>query len=42
VPGLAAREAFVCGPAGFVTAAVAALRRSGVPAARIHAERFEF
>jgi len=42
VPGLADRDAFVCGPAGFVTAAVQALRRAGVPAARIHAERFEF
>jgi predicted ferric reductase len=42
VPDIVDRDAFVCGPPGFVTAATAALRRAGIPAARIHAERFEF
>jgi ferredoxin-NADP reductase len=42
VPDIADRDAFVCGPPGFVSAATRALRRAGVPAARIHAEQFEF
>jgi len=33
---------FVCGPAGFTEAAMRALHRCGVPAARVHAERYEF
>jgi predicted ferric reductase len=42
VPDIADRDVFVCGPPGFVAAAIHALRRAGVPAAHIHAEQFEF
>jgi ferredoxin-NADP reductase/MOSC domain-containing protein YiiM len=38
VPGDA--EAYLCGPAGFLTGVTAALVQAGVPAARIHAEVF--
>jgi ring-1,2-phenylacetyl-CoA epoxidase subunit PaaE len=33
-------EAFVCGPAGMIEAVTAALKRHGLPAARLHVERF--
>jgi ring-1,2-phenylacetyl-CoA epoxidase subunit PaaE len=33
-------EAFVCGPAGMIDAASAALKRHGLPAGRLHVERF--
>jgi len=42
VPDIAGRDVFVCGPAGFTEAAMRALHRSGVPAARVHTERYEF
>ncbi len=42
VPGLDQEEAYVCGPAGMVSAAVDALRAAGVPRRRIHFESFEF
>jgi ferredoxin-NADP reductase len=42
VPDIADRDVFVCGPAGFTEAATRALRRCGVPAARVHTERYEF
>lgn len=40
VPDLAQREAFVCGPPGFVQAAVAALAEAGLPRRAVHAEEF--
>jgi ferredoxin-NADP reductase len=42
VPDLARREAFLCGPPGFIDLARRELRRAGVPRRRIHAERFDF
>ena len=42
VPGLAGREAWLCGPPGLNTAASRALREAGVPAEAIHFESFEF
>jgi ferredoxin-NADP reductase len=42
VPGLDGHEAYVCGPAGMVSAAVGALRSAGVPRRQIHIESFEF
>ena len=42
VPGLAGREAWLCGPPGLNAAASRALRRAGVPAEAIHFESFEF
>ncbi len=42
VPGLAGREAYVCGPGGMIAAAVAALRAAGMPRRHIHVELFEF
>ncbi len=33
-------EAFVCGPAGMIDAVTAALKRHGLPPARLHVERF--
>lgn len=41
VPDLADREVWVCGPARLTAAVVDVVRRSGVPAARIHHESFE-
>lgn len=41
IPGIADREVFVCGPAGFTEAARRALRHAGVPAGRVHIERFK-
>jgi ferredoxin-NADP reductase len=40
VPGIAEHQVYVCGPDDWSAAAVAALRRAGVPAERIHTERF--
>jgi ring-1,2-phenylacetyl-CoA epoxidase subunit PaaE len=40
VPADGIDEAFVCGPAGVLDGAVAALEQSGVPPQRIHVERF--
>lgn len=42
VPGLAGREAWLCGPPGLNAAASRALRQAGVPAEAIHFESFEF
>jgi len=42
VPGLAAVEAYVCGPPGMTASAVAALSAAGVPRRRIHIESFSF
>ena len=42
VPGLERQEAYVCGPAGMISAAVQALRSAGVPRRQIHVESFEF
>jgi ferredoxin-NADP reductase len=42
IPDIADRDAFVCGPAGFTEAAGRALHQAGVPANRVHAERFQF
>ncbi len=41
-PGLAEGDLYVCGPAGFTDAVVAAARDAGVPAERIHHESFAF
>lgn len=40
LPDLAEHDVYVCGPPGFTDAALAALRRAGVPGRRVHAERF--
>ena len=40
VPADGIDEAFVCGPAGMLDGALAALEKAGVPAAHIHVERF--
>jgi predicted ferric reductase len=42
VPGLATRDAFVCGPPRFMDAARASLLRCGVPPRHIHLEQFTF
>ncbi|RCG29558.1 ferric reductase [Sphaerisporangium album] len=42
VPGLRDHDVYVCGPPGMTAAAVAALRRAGVPRRRVHHESFEF
>jgi predicted ferric reductase len=42
VPGLAGRDAFVCGPPAFMDAARASLARCGVPPTHIHSEQFTF
>jgi predicted ferric reductase len=42
VPDLAEHDVYVCGPEPFMAAATATLRRSGVPASRVHAESFAF
>jgi len=42
VPDVRSHDVFVCGPPGMTDAAVASLRRCGVPAPRIHSEEFEF
>jgi ferredoxin-NADP reductase len=40
VPDAAERDVFLCGPPGMRNAAVRSLRALGVPASRIHFERF--
>lgn len=40
VPDAAAREVYLCGPAGFCAATAGSLRRLGVPADRLHHESF--
>ncbi len=42
IPDLAVRDIYVCGPAGFNDAIVAAAHRLGVPDERIHLELFAF
>jgi predicted ferric reductase len=42
VPELTWRDAFVCGPPAMADGAARELRRAGVPAHRIHSERFAF
>jgi predicted ferric reductase len=42
VSDLRHHDVYLCGPAGMTAAAVAALRRAGVPRRRIHHESFEF
>ena len=42
VPGVAGRAAYLCGPAGLMSAAGEWLRRAGVDPARIHRESFAF
>lgn len=42
VPALAHTDVFLCGSAGFSTAATASLKRCGVPASLIHTEHFAF
>jgi predicted ferric reductase len=42
VPGLHRYEAYVCGPAGMMQAAVNALVAAGIPRRRIHHESFDF
>ncbi len=40
VPDLREHDVYLCGPPGFTTAALAALRRCGVARSRVHAEQF--
>lgn len=42
VPDVARRDVFICGPAGFTTSVVGALRALGVAEDRIHHEAFAF
>ncbi|MCU1691412.1 MAG: oxidoreductase [Frankiales bacterium] len=42
VPDVAEREVFVCGPDPWTASVLAAARAAGVPAARLHAERFSW
>ena len=42
VPAIEEAEVYVCGPTAWSEAVVAAARRAGVPAARIHEERFSW
>jgi len=42
VPDIAGRDVYVCGPIPMIERVTAALREVGVPARRIHAERFAF
>jgi predicted ferric reductase len=41
-PDFAAREIFVCGPPGLISAARGELRRAGAPGARVHSEDFNW
>lgn len=41
VPDVASREVYLCGPAGMMTEVGAAIESLGVPARRIHRERFD-
>ena len=42
IPDIGERDVFVCGPDGLMETVVRSLRSIGLPAARIHAERFSF
>ena len=42
VPDIARRDVFICGPAGFTTSVVRAVRALGVPADQVHHEEFAF
>ncbi len=42
IPDIAHRDVFICGPTGFTTTVLRALRAVGVPADRIHHEAFAF
>ncbi|MEU9114519.1 ferric reductase-like transmembrane domain-containing protein [Streptomyces sp. NPDC048483] len=42
VPDLPDHDVYLCGPPGMTRAATTALQQAGVPASRIHAERFTF
>ncbi|MDE3132027.1 MAG: ferredoxin reductase family protein [Acidobacteriota bacterium] len=42
VPDISHRDVFICGPTGFTTSVVRAVRALGVPAERIHQEAFAF
>jgi ferredoxin-NADP reductase len=42
VPDVAERDLYVCGPGGFMHGVIAAARRAGVRAERIHHEDFAF
>jgi predicted ferric reductase len=42
VPDIANRDVYLCGPTGFTTSVLRALRAHGVPAERIHHEAFAF
>lgn len=42
VPDIARRDVFICGPTGFTTSVVRAVRALGVPADRVHHEEFSF
>ncbi|KPC59039.1 ferredoxin reductase family protein [Streptomyces chattanoogensis] len=42
VPDLPEHDVYLCGPPGMARAAITALKRAGIPASRIHAERFTF
>ena len=41
VPDVAAREVYLCGPVRMMQRTAAAIEGLGVPAARIHQERFD-
>jgi predicted ferric reductase len=42
VPDIAARDVYLCGPAGLTRTTTRHLRNAGVPRARIHTETFDF
>ncbi|HWE58394.1 MAG TPA: ferredoxin reductase family protein [Solirubrobacteraceae bacterium] len=42
IPDIAHRDVFICGPTGFTTSVLLAVRTLGVPAERIHHEAFAF
>jgi ferredoxin-NADP reductase len=42
VPDIARRDVFICGPAGFTTTVLRAVRALGVPADQVHHEEFAF
>lgn len=42
LPGIRETDVFVCGPEAWTDAALSALRRSGVPDAQVHVERFAY
>ena len=42
VPDLGARDVYVCGPPGLMTAVRGALREAGLPPGQLHEERFSF